>query len=70
MDLSESIRFNFRTDVVALDGKQVATLSDESAMVAIEDDMVIIGDAQVIITDIEASNGVIHVIDAVLLPPA
>ena len=24
---------------------------------------------QVIITDIEASNGVIHVIDAVLLPP-
>src|SRR5690606_20732483 len=25
---------------------------------------------QVIITDVEASNGIIHVIDAVLLPPA
>ncbi|PWH12378.1 MAG: beta-Ig-H3/fasciclin [Anaerolineae bacterium] len=31
---------------------------------------VYINDAQVIITDIEASNGVIHVIDTVLLPPA
>ena len=40
--------------------------------VAIKVDMgnVYINDAQVIITDIEASNGVIHVIDSVLLPPA
>jgi uncharacterized surface protein with fasciclin (FAS1) repeats len=27
-----------------------------------------VGEAQVIITDIPASNGVIHVIDSVLLP--
>jgi uncharacterized surface protein with fasciclin (FAS1) repeats len=40
--------------------------------VAVKVDMgnVYINDAQVIITDIETSNGVIHVIDAVLLPPA
>lgn len=31
---------------------------------------VFINDAQVIITDIEASNGVIHVIDTVILPPS
>ncbi len=31
---------------------------------------VMINDATVIITDIEASNGVIHVIDTVILPPA
>jgi uncharacterized surface protein with fasciclin (FAS1) repeats len=31
---------------------------------------VYINDAKVIITDIEASNGVIHVIDTVLIPPA
>jgi uncharacterized surface protein with fasciclin (FAS1) repeats len=31
---------------------------------------VFINDAQVIITDIETSNGVIHVIDTVILPPA
>jgi transforming growth factor-beta-induced protein len=40
--------------------------------VAIKVDMgdVYINDAKVIITDIETSNGVIHVIDSVLLPPA
>jgi transforming growth factor-beta-induced protein len=40
--------------------------------VAIKTDMgnVYINDSKVIITDIETSNGVIHVIDAVLLPPA
>jgi transforming growth factor-beta-induced protein len=40
--------------------------------IAIKVDMgsVYINDAQVIITDIETSNGVIHVIDAVILPPA
>jgi transforming growth factor-beta-induced protein len=30
--------------------------------------LVMINDAQVIITDIEASNGVIHVVDSVILP--
>ena len=29
-----------------------------------------INDATIVATDIEASNGVIHVIDAVILPPA
>ncbi len=34
------------------------------------DGSVMIGDVKVIATDIEASNGVIHVIDGVLMPPA
>lgn len=40
--------------------------------VAIKVDMgkVYINDAQVVITDIETSNGVIHVVDSVILPPA
>ena len=40
--------------------------------VAIKLDMgkVYVNDAEIIITDIETSNGVIHVIDTVLLPPA
>ena len=29
-----------------------------------------LNEAEVIITDIEATNGVIHVVDAVLLPPS
>jgi len=57
-------------DVVGLDGQMVDTALS-GAQLAIKVDMgsVYLNDTvQVIITDIEASNGVIHVIDAVLLP--
>jgi uncharacterized surface protein with fasciclin (FAS1) repeats len=45
------------------------TLEGQSLDFVLDGSSVQIGDAQVIITDIEASNGVIHVIDSVLLPP-
>jgi transforming growth factor-beta-induced protein len=53
-------------DVVEL--SEAATLLGENVSISVEDGSVFINDAQVIIADIEASNGVIHVIDAVLLP--
>ncbi|MFW5714507.1 MAG: fasciclin domain-containing protein [Brevefilum sp.] len=55
-------------DVVQLESAE--TLLGESVSIRVEDDMVFINDAQVIITDIMAENGVIHVIDTVLLPPS
>ena len=54
-------------DVVMLDSAE--TLLGEMVEIRVEGGMVYINDAQVIITDIIASNGVIHVIDSVLLPP-
>jgi transforming growth factor-beta-induced protein len=54
-------------DVVMLD--EAETLLGEKVSIRVEGGMVYINDAQVIITDIVASNGVIHVIDSVLLPP-
>jgi uncharacterized surface protein with fasciclin (FAS1) repeats len=57
-------------DVVALDGQMVDTALS-GAQIAIRVDMgnVYLNDnVRVIITDIQASNGVIHVIDAVLIP--
>jgi transforming growth factor-beta-induced protein len=55
-------------DVVTLESATTVLGKD----VAIKVDMgnVYINDAQVIITDIETSNGIIHVIDSVILPPA
>ena len=49
---------------------EAITLQGEMVTVRVEMGNVYINDSQVIITDIDASNGVIHVIDAVLLPPA
>ena len=55
-------------DVVELSSAQ--TVQGKSATIKVEDGKVFINDTtQVIMTDIEASNGVIHVIDSVLLPP-
>jgi uncharacterized surface protein with fasciclin (FAS1) repeats len=50
----------------------VRTLLGEDIAVSVEGEgQILLNDsAQVIITDIEASNGVIHVIDAVLVPAA
>ena len=54
-------------DVVNLE--EAETLLGENVSIRVEDGNVYINDAMVIITDIMASNGVIHVIDSVLLPP-
>ena len=50
--------------------QQITTLQGGTVTVRIVGGDVFINDAQVIITDIQASNGVIHVIDTVLMPPA
>jgi len=50
--------------------KMAATaLGDSVSVMVMPDGTVMIGDATVVITDIPAKNGVIHVIDKVLLPP-
>jgi len=55
-------------DVVTL--TSAPTVLGKDVTITVKDGNVFLNDTvQVIITDIEASNGVIHVIDAVLLPP-
>jgi transforming growth factor-beta-induced protein len=51
--------------------ESATTLQGEDVTIAVEgSDVILNGSAKVIITDIEASNGIIHVIDAVILPPS
>lgn len=54
-------------DVILLE--EAETLLEEKVEIMLDGDHVFINDSQVIITDILADNGVIHVIDTVLLPP-
>ena len=66
----------FAEDVAGLDGQEVTTVNGATFTVNVGDDgSVSLTDGagntvNVVTTDIEASNGVIHVIDAVLLPSA
>ncbi len=55
-------------DSDAVKARSVSTLQGQSVNVSVSEKGVRINDANVIARNIEASNGVIHVIDAVLLP--
>ena len=55
-------------DVVKL--TEAGTALGKNVAVKVDGDKVFINDAQVVITDIQASNGIIHVVDTVILPPA
>jgi uncharacterized surface protein with fasciclin (FAS1) repeats len=52
------------------DGMVIPTLNGASVTVSLVDNSVLINDAMVTVADIIADNGVVHVISAVLLPPA
>ena len=59
----------YAEDVVALDGVYVGTFLEGTAVsVSVVDGSVFIDDSEVVVADVEASNGVVHVIDSVLLP--
>jgi uncharacterized surface protein with fasciclin (FAS1) repeats len=61
-------------DVVELDGQQITTVNGAAISVGVADDGSVTltdaagNDVAVVATDVQANNGVIHVIDAVLLP--
>ncbi|MHA2937167.1 fasciclin domain-containing protein [Vibrio sp. RC27] len=53
-------------DVVGIDS--AATVQGSNVDISVKGDTVMVDDANVIMTDVKASNGVIHVIDSVLMP--
>lgn len=55
-------------DVVKLNGKDVKTLQGTEFKVDVNGKTVMLGKAKVTATDLKASNGVVHVIDTVLMP--
>ena len=58
------------SQVVTMDGQSVPTVNGADITISVDGDTVKVNDATVTAVDIPASNGVIHVIDSVLLPPA
>jgi uncharacterized surface protein with fasciclin (FAS1) repeats len=50
------------------DGQVITTLNGDTLTVSIQNGVVKVGNATVTTPDVKASNGVVHVIDTVLLP--
>ncbi len=56
---------------ISLDGQSAETVNGAEIDITVVDGSVVInGTATVVAADVEASNGIVHVIDSVLLPPA
>jgi uncharacterized surface protein with fasciclin (FAS1) repeats len=56
-------------DVMAMNGKAAATVNGAQVKISTTDGVKLNGTSTVIKTDIECTNGVIHVIDTVIMPP-
>lgn len=56
-------------DVVKLDGKSAKTVNGADVQISTTGGVKLNGTANVVKTDIACTNGVIHVLDAVILPP-
>ena len=56
------------SEVVKLNGKSVKTLNGKSVKIAVKSGKVYVNKSQVTKTDVKASNGVVHVINQVLIP--
>jgi uncharacterized surface protein with fasciclin (FAS1) repeats len=55
-------------DVVKMDGQKVKTVNGQELIISVKDGKVMVDNATVVTTDIKCTNGVIHVIDSVVLP--
>ena len=55
---------------ISLDGSDVGMLNGDTVSISVQDGVLFINDSAVIVADVVAANGIIHVIDAVLTPPA
>ena len=56
-------------DVIKMNGVKPATANGQALDIVVRGGKVYVNGAQVTTADVQASNGVIHVIDAVMLPP-
>jgi uncharacterized surface protein with fasciclin (FAS1) repeats len=57
-----------RTAADVLDSERIRMLNGDATWISLREGAPYINDSQIVQTDVAASNGIIHVIDAVLLP--
>lgn len=58
------------TTAISLSGSSVSTANGDTVAISLDGDRLLINQSEVIIADVNASNGIIHAIDTVLIPPA
>jgi uncharacterized surface protein with fasciclin (FAS1) repeats len=58
------------SDVMTMDGKTAKTVNGEDLTITINDGVHLNGSSKVVTADVECTNGVIHIVDTVIMLPA
>ena len=73
-ELADTLRYHVLSGIVLsdalADGTSTTTLQGKDVRFEVDGDTIKINGATLIATDVETTNGAIHVIDAVIIPPA
>jgi uncharacterized surface protein with fasciclin (FAS1) repeats len=73
-DLQNILQYHVTTSALKAhyfkDGQTIGMVNGDNITVSVKDGKVMLNNSATIIASIPASNGMIHVVDAVLLPPA
>ncbi len=73
-DLQNILQYHVTTSSLKADffqdGQTVGMVNGDNVTVSVKDGKVILNGSATIVASVQASNGMVHVIDAVLLPPA
>lgn len=73
-DLQNILQYHVTTSALKLDffkdGQTLGMVNGDNVTISIKDGKVVLNNSATIVASIQASNGMVHVIDGVLLPPA
>ena len=73
-DLQNILQYHVLVSVIKTenmkDGQVLGMVNGDNITLSVKDGTVIINNSAVIVASVPASNGIVHIIDAVLLPPA
>jgi len=52
------------------DGQTLGMVNGDNITVSVKDGKIVLNNSATIVASVQASNGMVHIVDAVLLPPA
>jgi len=74
IDLQNILQYHVTTSSLKADyfkdGQTIGMVNGDNITVSVKDGKIVLNNSATIIASVQASNGMVHIIDAVLLPPA
>jgi uncharacterized surface protein with fasciclin (FAS1) repeats len=73
IDLQNILQYHVTTSSLKADyfkdGQTIGMVNGDNITVSVKDGKIVLNNSATIIASVQASNGMVHIIDAVLLPP-